>query len=64
MLGSTINSSIRQVGNFINPNNRSFKIEVSVENKSGNIKPNLTAKLQINDYTENNAILIPQSIIS
>ncbi len=64
VLGRTINSSIRQVGNFINPNNRSFKIEVSVENKNGNIKPNLTAKLQINDYTENNAILIPQSIIS
>lgn len=33
-------------------------------NKSGNIKPNLTAKLQINDYTDTNAILIPQSIIS
>jgi membrane fusion protein (multidrug efflux system) len=52
------------VGSFINPNNRSFKIEVPVENQSGNIKPNLTAKLQINDYTDTEAILIPQSIIS
>ncbi|MFK8060687.1 MAG: efflux RND transporter periplasmic adaptor subunit [Polaribacter sp.] len=64
VLGETVNSSIRQVGSFINPNNRSFKIEVPVANKSGNVKPNLTAKLQINDYTDAEAILIPQSIIS
>ena len=64
VLGRSINSKVRQVGSFINPNNRSFKIEVPVTNKGGNIKPNLTAKLQINDYTDLEAILIPQSIIS
>lgn len=64
VLGENLESKIRQVGNFINPNNRSFKVEVAVSNKSGNIKPNLTAKLQINDYTNLKAILIPQSIIS
>jgi membrane fusion protein (multidrug efflux system) len=64
VLGLNISSTIRQVASFINPNNRSFKIEVPVANKNGNIKPNLTARLQINDYTNNNAILIPQSIIS
>ena len=64
VLGKSVNSKVTQVGSFINPNNRSFKIEVPVENQSGNIKPNLTAKLQINDYTDTDAILIPQSIIS
>lgn len=64
VLGKSVNSKIRQVGSFINPNNRSFKIEVPVANKNGNVKPNLTAKLQINDYTDEKAILIPQSIIS
>jgi membrane fusion protein (multidrug efflux system) len=64
ILGLNVNSAIRQVSNFINPSNRSFEIEVPVANKSGNIKPNLTARLQINDYTNNKAILIPQSIIS
>ena len=64
VLGKSVKSKVRQVGSFINPNNRSFKIEVPVENQSGNIKPNLTAKLQINDYTAAEAILIPQSIIS
>ncbi len=64
ILGKTMNAKIRQAGNFINPANRTFKIEVAVTNKDKTIKPNLTAKLKINDYTNENAILIPQSIIS
>jgi membrane fusion protein (multidrug efflux system) len=64
VLGETLNSKIRQVGNYINPNNRSFKIEIGVPNLNGKVKPNLTAKLKLNDYTNTNALLIPQSIIS
>lgn len=64
ILNQTMQSKIRQVGNFINPNNRSFKIEIGVPNLNGNIKPNLTARLKLNDYTNPKAILIPQSIIS
>ena len=64
VLGKTMDAKIRQAGNFINPANRTFKVEVAVPNKDRAIKPNLTAKLKINDYTNDNAILIPQSIIS
>lgn len=64
VLGKIINGKIRQAGSFINPTNRTFKIEVDVPNKDNTIKPNLTAKLRINDYTNPTAILIPQSIIS
>ncbi|MFH4964675.1 efflux RND transporter periplasmic adaptor subunit [Gaetbulibacter sp. M235] len=64
ILGKTIDSKVRQAGNFINPANRTFKVEVAIPNYDGNIKPNLTAKLKINDYNNNKAILIPQSIIS
>ena len=64
VLNETFNSKIRQVGNYINPNNRSFKIEIDVPNLKGNVKPNLTARLKLNDYTNANAVLIPQSIIS
>lgn len=64
VLGDTITSKIRQTGNFINPSNRAFTIEVPVPNKSGMVKPNLTAKVGLNDYTNDNAILIPQGIIS
>lgn len=64
VLGTGLDTQIRQASNFINPANRTFKIEVPVTNKSGNIKPNLTAKLKINDYSKEDAILIPLSIIS
>lgn len=64
VLNKVLEAKIRQAGNYINPANRSFKIEVAVPNKDKSIKPNLTAKLKINDYTNKNALLIPQSIIS
>ena len=64
VLGKTLDAKIRQTGNFINPANRTFKVEIAVPNKDKSIKPNLTARLKINDYTNENAILIPQSIIS
>ena len=64
VLGRKMNSSVRQAGNFINPSNRTFKVEIAVDNKDGDIKPNLTAKLKINDYTSDKALLVPQSIIS
>lgn len=64
VLGTSVETKVRQTGNFINPNNRTFRAEIGVPNKEGSIKPNLTAKLKINDYTNDNAILIPQSIIS
>ncbi|AOW21439.1 efflux RND transporter periplasmic adaptor subunit [Urechidicola croceus] len=64
ILGKTMNAKVRQAGNFINPANRTFKVEIAVPNKDLSIKPNLTAKLKINDYTNPKAILVPQSIIS
>lgn len=64
VLDKNLETTVRQTGNFINPANRTFKIEVAVPNKDRSIKPNLTAKLKINDYTNPEAILIPQSIIS
>ena len=64
ILGKSITSSVRQVGNFINPNNRSFKVEINVPNPKKDIKPNLTVRLKINDYQNKNAVLLPQSIIS
>lgn len=64
VLGKSINSKIRQASDFINPSNRTFKIEVAIPPKEDGVKPNLTARLKINDYTSEKAILIPQSIIS
>lgn len=64
VLGDSVITKIRQTGNFINPSNRSFTAEIPVPSHDGKIKPNLTARVMINDYTSDNAILIPQSILS
>ncbi len=64
VLRDSVMTEVRQTGNFINPTNRSFRIEIPVPNQKGTIKPNLTARVSINDYTNDNAILIPQSVIS
>ena len=57
-------SKIRSVGRYINPDNRTFSVEVDLPNKKAQIKPNLTAQININDYTNDQALLVPQSVIS
>ena len=64
VLGESLNTKVTQVSNYINPENRSFNIQVAVPNKNGKIKPNLTSKIQIKDYSNPNAITVPISIIS
>lgn len=64
VLGKSMETKVRQAGSYINPANRTFKVEVAIPNTKKDIKPNLTAKLKINDYTNEKAILIPLSIIS
>jgi RND family efflux transporter MFP subunit len=64
VLSDSVVTRVRTTGNFINPNNRSFIAEIPVPNKDGAFKPNLTARVRINDYTNEEALLIPQSIIS
>ncbi len=63
MLGKTYATQIRQTGSFINPNNRSFRVEAPLANTDGDIKPNLSCKLKIKDYNNSSAIMIPLSII-
>lgn len=64
VLGDSVTTKVRQTGNFINPGNRSFSVEIPIPNNDGSIKPNLTAIAKINDYSNENAVLIPQSVVS
>jgi RND family efflux transporter MFP subunit len=64
VLGDSMISKVRQTGNFINPANRTFKVEIPVPNTKGQIKPNLTVRVKINDYTNPEALLVPPGIIS
>lgn len=64
ILDLEVPSTIRSVGRYINPDNRTFSIEVDLPNNKTQIKPNLTAQININDYTNDQALLVPQSVIS
>jgi membrane fusion protein (multidrug efflux system) len=62
-LGKTYKGKVRQIGNFVNPSNRSFGIEVSVPNPENLLRPNQVAKLKITDYMNKKAITVPTGVI-
>ena len=61
-IGVSIESSISQVGNFINPNNRSFKTRIDLENPNNELKANLLADIKINDFKAT-GIVIPSRLV-
>lgn len=54
---------VKAVGQFINPDNRTFNIEVQVPNPKGYLKPNTLATVKINDFTRNNAVSVPSFVL-
>ena len=56
-----ITAKVAEIGNVINPANRSFKIKIYIP-KDKDIKPNLLADLKINDYAKNGVVL-PSNLI-
>ena len=63
LLNKEIQSEVTQTGNFIDPNNRTFRIEIPVDNSDRRIKQNLDAKILINTYKKDNAVVVPLRII-
>ena len=64
MLNMKLKSKIRLVANFINPSNRTFRIEADIPYNEYKIKPNLNVKINVNDYTNKNAILVKLNYIN
>lgn len=62
-LNLTVEGKISNIGNYINPRNRTFQIEISIPNKEKKIKPNLTATVQLNNYSNESAVVIPTNCI-
>jgi membrane fusion protein (multidrug efflux system) len=63
MLEAEQETQIQTLGNFINPSNRTFRVEAPLQNTEGKIKPNLMGKMKINDYSNPAALMIPQHIV-
>jgi len=61
--GSMFKSNIMSVSKVIDPENRTFKIELDIPKNIKNIKPNMLAVLQVKDYSNHNAMIIPLNVL-
>jgi len=62
-LNKEVDAKIDQVGNIIDPNNRTFRIRINMNNPEKQIKPNLVAVLKLRDYVNESAIVVPTLFI-
>ena len=56
-------SKITAVGQVINPENRTFKIEAALTGTDFKVKPNQVVVLRLTDYEVSDAVLVPSEII-
>jgi RND family efflux transporter MFP subunit len=61
-INKELKTKVSSVGAIINPNNRTFKVEVFLPTISG-IKPNMISVLKIQDYASDSAVIIPSHLI-
>lgn len=62
-IGDTVEASIIQVGQFINPDNRTFKIKVGITGGADTYKPNMMASLRIRDYQSDSTVILPSHLV-
>ena len=51
------------VGQVINPQNRTFKVKINLNNSSGDIKPNAIASVKLQDFSQKDAMVLPSACI-
>lgn len=56
-------SKVTRTGDFINPANRTFKVQIELNNNDGSLKPNLLTVLKIRDYFNPETFTVPSNII-
>lgn len=60
--GGKIESEVIQAGSFINPDNRTFQINVALDTEK-RYKPNMMASVQINDYSKDSTIVLSSRMV-
>ena len=63
VLGISFEQTIDAVSQVIDPNNRTFQIEIKVPENQNNIKPNVLAVVTINNYANPQALTVPQNVV-
>ena len=54
---------IHRKGNVINPDNRTFTVQLKLSNPDKMLKPNILARIFINDFSSDTALTVPASLI-
>jgi membrane fusion protein, multidrug efflux system len=62
-LNMVINSKISRVGQFINPNNRTFKIQINLDNKEMMLRPNLLTVAELKTFEKDSAAVVPSGAV-
>ena len=62
-LGIKRKLAISRVGNVINPQNRSFLVEIALDNETGILKPNALATVKIRDYASDSTLVLPSNSV-
>ena len=62
-INKTVETKVDFVSKYINPVNRTFLIETNITNGIQDMKANMIAIIQINDYHSDNSILVPMNVI-
>lgn len=63
VLNKKYSQNITSVAKVIDPNNRTFNVELKVPKNTEGIKPNMLAVLTINDYTSTEAVTVPLNVL-
>lgn len=59
----TLNVKVDYKGNFINPNNRTFKVHCNIKKVNKTLPPNLLAVVRLRDELIENTVIVPTHII-
>lgn len=63
LLEKELDLRLSAVSQVIDPNNRTFSLEIKLPSSEGRIMPNMIAVMVINDYTVQEAIVVPQNTV-
>ena len=58
-----LDATIHRIGQVINEKSRTFRIEIKLGNKDGKLRPNLITRIRLNDFSDDNALVVPSYII-
>lgn len=62
-LGINSQEKVSFVGQVINPQNRTFKVKINLNNSSDDIKPNAVASVKLQDFSQEGAMVLPSACI-